>query len=106
VQRDTNPEKWYPRDANGNARKFDDLPAAYRVNVDVEPPFGGHPGDRPALSDDEIDDVAAFMRTLTDGFFAGEVTLLSSAAENDRSNAGRCPRAGRSTPGDARGYIG
>lgn len=68
VQRDTNPEKWYPRDANGNARKFDDLPAAYRVNVDVEPPFGGHPGDRPALSDDEIDDVVAFMRTLTDGF--------------------------------------
>src|SRR5580692_4284636 len=68
VQRDTNPQKWYPRDANGNARKFDDLPAAYRVNVDVEPPFGGHPGDRPALSDDEIDDVVAFMRTLTDGF--------------------------------------
>ena len=68
VQRDTNPEKWYPRDANGNARKFDDLPAAYRVNVDVEPPFGGHLGDRPALSDDEIDDVVAFMRTLTDGF--------------------------------------
>jgi len=68
VQRDTNPEKWYPRDANGNVRKFDDLPAAYRVNVDVEPPFGGHPGDRPALLDDEIDDVVAFMRTLTDGF--------------------------------------
>jgi cytochrome c peroxidase len=68
VQRDTNPEKWYPRDANGNVRKFDDLPAAYRVNVDVEPPFGGHPGDRPALSDDEIDDVVAFIRTLTDGF--------------------------------------
>ena len=68
VQRDTNPEKWYPRDPNGNVRKFDDLPAAYRVNVDVEPPFGGHPGDRPALSDDEIDDVVAFMRTLTDGF--------------------------------------
>jgi cytochrome c peroxidase len=68
VQRDTNPEKWYPRDANGSARKFDDLPAVYIANVDVEPPFGGHPGDRPALSDDEIDDVIAFMRTLTDGF--------------------------------------
>jgi cytochrome c peroxidase len=68
VQRDTSPEKWYPRDANGSVRKFDDLPAAYHANVDVDPPFGGHPGDRPALSDDEIDDVIAFMRTLTDGF--------------------------------------
>jgi cytochrome c peroxidase len=68
VQRDTNPEKWYPRDANGSVRKFDDLPAAYHANVDVDPPFGGHPGDRSALSDDEIDDVIAFMRTLTDGF--------------------------------------
>ena len=68
VQRDTNPEKWYPSDANGGVRKFDDLPAAYHANVDVDPPFGGHLGDRPALSDHEIDDVIAFMRTLTDGF--------------------------------------
>ncbi len=68
VQRDTNPGKWYPRDASGSVRKFDDLPAAYHANVDVDPPFGGHPGDRPALSDDEIGDVIAFMRTLTDGF--------------------------------------
>ncbi len=68
VQRDTEPERWYPRDTEGAVRKFDDLPAAYHANVDVDPPFGGHPGDRPALSDDEIDDVIAFMRTLTDGF--------------------------------------
>jgi cytochrome c peroxidase len=68
VQRDTNPEKWYSRDSNGSVRKFDDLPAAYIANVDVDPPFGGQPGDRPALSDNEIDDVVAFMRTLTDGF--------------------------------------
>ncbi|MGB9646353.1 MAG: cytochrome c peroxidase, partial [Stellaceae bacterium] len=74
VQRDTEPERWYPRDAEEAVRKFDDLPAAYHANVDVDPPFGGHPGDRPALSDEEIDDVIAFMRTLTDGFFAGEVT--------------------------------
>jgi cytochrome c peroxidase len=68
AQRDINPGKWYPHDANGSVRKFDDLPAAYHANVDVDPPFGGHPGDRPALSDDEIGDVIAFMRTLTDGF--------------------------------------
>ena len=68
VQRDINPGKWYPHDANGSVRKFDDLPVGYHANVDVELPFGGHPGDRPALSDDEIGDVIAFMRTLTDGF--------------------------------------
>jgi cytochrome c peroxidase len=68
ARRDTNPEKWYPRDAEGRVRKFDDLPAAYRANVDIERPFGGHPGDEPALSEDEIDDVIAFLETLSDGF--------------------------------------
>ena len=29
--------------------KFDDLPRAYRDNVNMEPPFGGSPGDRPVL---------------------------------------------------------
>ena len=71
VQRDTNPEKWYPRDANGNVRKFDDLPAAYHANVDMEPPFGGHRGDAPALSENEIEDVIAFLRTLSDGYSPG-----------------------------------
>jgi cytochrome c peroxidase len=74
VQRDTNPERSYPRDADGNVRKFDDLPAAYHANVDVDQPFGGRPGDRPALSDDEIDDVIAFLQTLTDGFLTGTAT--------------------------------
>jgi cytochrome c peroxidase len=68
VQRDTNPEKWYPRDGQGEVRKFDDLPAAYHANVDMEPPFGGHPGEAPALSENEIEDVIAFLQTLTDGF--------------------------------------
>jgi cytochrome c peroxidase len=68
VERDTMPEKWFPRDADGAVRKYDDLPAAYRVNVNTDPPFGGKPGDRPALSDAEIDDVVAFLRTLTDGY--------------------------------------
>jgi len=68
VQRDTNPEKWYPRDGDGRVRKFDDLPAAYDANVDAAPPFGGRPGDKPALSDDEIEDLIAFLQTLTDGF--------------------------------------
>ena len=68
VERDTNPEKWYPRAADGQVRKFDDLPAPYRANIDADPPFGGHPGDPPALSKSEIDDVIIFLRTLTDGY--------------------------------------
>jgi cytochrome c peroxidase len=68
VQRDTNPERWYTRDADGRVRKYDDLPEQYHGTVDAEPPFDRRPGDAPALSDDEIDDVVAFLRTLTDGF--------------------------------------
>ena len=48
--------------------KFDDLPAAYHENINVDPPFDRQPGEPPALSEAEIDDVVAFMRTLTDGY--------------------------------------
>jgi cytochrome c peroxidase len=68
VERDTRPEKWYPRRADGTVAKFDDLPAQYHDNINREPPFGGKPGDRPALSPAEIDDIVAFLGTLTDGY--------------------------------------
>ncbi len=69
VQRDTNPEKWYPLDADGNVDKFDDLPPQYRRNVNItEAPYNRRPGDVPALTDAEIDDVIAFLRTLNDGY--------------------------------------
>jgi cytochrome c peroxidase len=67
VQRDTAPEKFYPRLPDGTVNKFDDLPAAYHRNVNVtEVPYNRHPGDAPALSDAEIDDVIAFLNTLSD----------------------------------------
>ena len=68
VERDTQPEKWYPRRSDGTVAKFDDLPSAYLTNVNTDAPFGGKPGDRPALSPSEIDDIVAFLRTLTDGY--------------------------------------
>ncbi|MHA7679037.1 cytochrome-c peroxidase [Cupriavidus sp. PET2-C1] len=68
VQRDSNPGKWYPRKADGSIDKFDDLPARYRDNVNMEPPFGGAPGSKPALSEAEIRDVVAFLKTLNDGY--------------------------------------
>jgi cytochrome c peroxidase len=66
VERDTMPGKWYPRDRHGRTLKFDDLPATYRANINTDPPFGGKDGDPPALGPAEIDDVTAFLTTLTD----------------------------------------
>lgn len=61
VQRDTDPARWY-----GPGRHFDDLPAEYHANLNLEAPFGGRPGDKPALDDAEIADIVAFLLTLTD----------------------------------------
>ncbi len=69
VQRDTNPERWYSKNADGTVNKFDDLPEKYRANVNVtEAPYNRALGDTPALSDAEVDDVIAFLKTLNDGY--------------------------------------
>ena len=69
VRRDTNPEDFYPLDAGGQPVKFNDLPPEYRANVNTtEVPYNRHAGDIPALSDSDIEDVIAFLDTLTDGF--------------------------------------
>lgn len=66
ARRDTHPQEFYPLDAKGAPRRFDDLPPRYHPNVNVEPPFGGKPGDAPMLDEAEIADVIAFLKTLTD----------------------------------------
>ncbi|MFT3817410.1 MAG: cytochrome c peroxidase [Rubrivivax sp.] len=69
VQRDTSPEKFYPLKPDGSVDKFNDLPAAYKANVNTtEVPYNRQPGDAPALNDAEIDDLVAFLGTLTDGW--------------------------------------
>jgi cytochrome c peroxidase len=69
VRRDTNPEAFYPLDGGGQPDKFDDLPPAYRANVNTtEAPYNRHPGEAPALTDAEIDDLVAFLKTLNDGY--------------------------------------
>jgi cytochrome c peroxidase len=67
-QRDTNPEKWYPRNSQGVVLKFDDLPTKYQGNVETGSPFGKSAGAKPPLTDDEIADIVTFLETLTDGF--------------------------------------
>jgi cytochrome c peroxidase len=66
VERDLQPQKWYPRGSDGKVRKFDDLPPDMADTVDRDPPLDRAPGQAPALSDDEIEDMIAFLRTLSD----------------------------------------
>jgi cytochrome c peroxidase len=66
--RDTDPGKWYAHGSGGTVEKFDDLPQRYWANVNMDPPFGGKPGGKPMLNDQEIDDIVAFLQTLTDGY--------------------------------------
>ncbi|HTH59285.1 MAG TPA: cytochrome c peroxidase [Paraburkholderia sp.] len=67
--RDTHPEKIYPRDAAGHVEKYDDIPARYQANVDVtDAPFDRKAGDKPAMTDQDIDDIIAFVKTLDDGY--------------------------------------
>jgi cytochrome c peroxidase len=69
VQRDTHPERWYPKRADGTVDKFDDLPPPYHANVNTdEAPYDRRPGDAPALDEREVDDIVAFLRTLSDGY--------------------------------------
>ena len=68
VERETRPERWYPRKADGSIDKYDDLPETATANVNMDPPFDRKAGDAPALTPAEIDDVVAFLGTLTDGY--------------------------------------
>lgn len=65
-ERDLHPEKFYPRNPDGSVHRFNDLPAGFPDNVDHDPPLDRKPGAEPALSDAEIDDLIAFLKTLTD----------------------------------------
>ncbi|TXI82964.1 MAG: c-type cytochrome, partial [Cupriavidus sp.] len=66
--RDTQPPKLY-RDAHGRPQRVpDDLPAAYVGNLNRDAPFGQKPGDKPRLSEAEVQDIVAFLKTLSDGY--------------------------------------
>jgi cytochrome c peroxidase len=67
--RNTNPEKIYPHDVSGKVAKYNDIPPQFQANVDVaDAPFDRKFGDQPAMSDSDIRDIIAFVKTLNDGF--------------------------------------
>jgi len=76
VQREAHPERYYARAKNGRVQRYDDLPAAYRDNLNREAPFDRERGRPPALNEAEIGDIVAFLCTLND---ADAATDLSSA---------------------------
>jgi cytochrome c peroxidase len=68
-ERNTAPQKFYSKDASGKVQKYDDLPAQYHANIDdKDAPFDRKFGDKPAMTDQDIHDIIAFLKTLNDGF--------------------------------------
>ncbi|WP_277183161.1 cytochrome-c peroxidase [Caballeronia sp. BR00000012568055] len=68
-ERNTAPQKFYSKDADGKVHKYDDLPAQYVANIDdKDAPFDRKFGDKPAMTDQDIKDIVAFLHTLDDGY--------------------------------------
>ena len=91
AERDTAPERWYPRSARGAPMKFDDLPDEYRKNVDVEPPFGRRAGEVPALSDADVRDIVAFLNALSDGYPATAGRTRGASVTNPSYSSAKTP---------------
>jgi cytochrome c peroxidase len=92
--RDTRPELWYPtvggtpkakpdpdfpryglittQYTGGTVQKFDDLPAALRVNIDSQKPLDGRTvGSRDPMTENQLGDLLCFLDTLTDDYEPG-----------------------------------
>ena len=63
--RDTDPAHWYPV-VEGSPDKYNDLPLTMRGNAIQSAPFGPATGDRPRLNAQDVADLVAFLKTLTD----------------------------------------
>ncbi len=74
--RDTDPGRWYPQ-----GQRFDDTREQDRQYINVAFPFGGKPGDAPHLTAQDIVDVVAFLRALTDQEFEAALPPAMSITE-------------------------
>lgn len=67
--RSVHPDRIYPHDPSGRVAIYDDIPARYQANVDVaDAPFDRRPGQAPPMTQGDMKDVVAFLRTLDDGY--------------------------------------
>ena len=78
--RDTDPARWYSRNPDGSVHAYDDLPADMAAFVNREVPFEPLPDGRPRLDDRDIDDIVAFLRTLTDADVAASSAAITGPA--------------------------
>jgi len=77
--RDTQPELWYPV-VGGVVQKFNDLPAPYQGNIDTQPPLDGRPaGSQPPMSEQDLEDLEAFLDTLTDADVVNQLNAPPAA---------------------------
>jgi cytochrome c peroxidase len=68
-ERNTDPKKFYPLGPDGKVRKYDDLPVQFHANIDdKDAPFDRKFGDKPAMTEADIRDIIAFLKTLNDGY--------------------------------------
>lgn len=65
--RDTQPQNWYPV-VGGTPQIFNDLPSTYHGNVNRLAPFQPNANGTARLSPQDVADIVAFLRTLSDGF--------------------------------------
>jgi len=73
--RGTDPWTWYPQ-----GRMFDDVPAAYRRNLNINStPYNRREGMKPSLDEGEIDAIVAFLRTLTDKAYEDRLPAAAGA---------------------------
>ncbi len=65
ANRASSPDRFYP-----TRERFDDLPPKYRDNVNVSSrPYNRPENGKPAMTDEDIDAIVAFLGTLTDAAF-------------------------------------
>ncbi|MBI3349776.1 MAG: c-type cytochrome [Burkholderiales bacterium] len=91
--RDTNPRKWYPMGADHQVQKYNDLPRQYWTNVNADIPFKPLPDGRARLNPREINDIVAFLGTLSDGFLPPKAASAPAPARPAARAGGACRRS-------------
>ncbi len=104
--RDTRPELWYPTAggrvkakpdpdfptyglvtrpyAGGKVQKYDDLPARHRKNLDNQLPLDSRAaGSKPPMTEQQVNDLICFLRTLTDADVVASIAPAPSSSCGD-----------------------
>ena len=82
AERDSKPEKWYLK-THGKIELYNDLPKKYRNNVDhITAPFNRKKTSDTVMTEAEMQDLLAFLKTLDDGYRKTTTQSTPSKAAN------------------------